>query len=54
MLQALSNITNNYTCLQAHVTTRLHGKAAGWLTWQISCLITNNARKIAKAICLRL
>ena len=28
MLQALSNITNNYACLQAHVTTRLHGKAA--------------------------
>ena len=43
MLQALSN---NYTCLQAHVNNAL--------TWQSSCVIANNARKTANAICSRL
>ena len=46
MLQALSNITNNYACLQAHVNNAL--------TWQSSCVIANNARKTANAICPRL
>ena len=43
MLQALSN---NYACLQAHVNNTL--------TWQSSCVIANNARKTANAICSRL
>ena len=43
MLQALSN---NYACLQAHVNNAL--------TWQSSCVIANNARKTANAICSRL
>ena len=42
MLQALSN---NYACLQAHVNNTL--------TWQSSCVIANNARKTANAICSR-
>ena len=43
MLQVLSN---NYACLQAHVNNAL--------TWQSSCVIANNARKTANAICSRL
>ena len=45
MLQALTFL-NNYACLQALVNNAL--------TWQSSCVIANNARKTAKAICPRL
>ena len=39
-------LRNNYACLQALVNNAL--------TWQSSCVIANNARKTAKAICQRL
>ena len=39
MLQALSN---NYACLQAHVNNAL--------TWQSSCVIANNARKMLQNV----
>ena len=41
-----SSLRNNYACLQALVNNAL--------TWQSSCVIANNARKTAKAICPRL
>ena len=39
-------LRNNYACLQMLVNNTL--------TWQSSCVISNNARKTAKAICQRL
>ena len=39
-------LRNNCSCLQALVNNELR--------WQSSCLITNNARKTAKAICPKL
>ena len=39
-------LRHNYACLQAHVNNAL--------TWQSSCVIANNARKTAKAMCPRL
>ena len=36
-------LPNNYACLQALVNNAL--------TWQSSCVIANNTRKIAKAVC---
>ena len=44
--QAHGRLRNNYACLQALVKDKL--------TWQSSCVIANNARKTAKAICPRL